>query len=84
MFSTETIVFLGSGVNQAMEDWGSLLLARYGNNPALTVILFTLDETAYARELAPLLQSVCPRVSRGEGRPSRVLAPDSSAGRSAP
>lgn len=30
------------------------LLARYGNNPDLTVIVFTLDETAYARELAPL------------------------------
>lgn len=30
------------------------LLARHGNNPDLTIILFTLDETAYARELAPL------------------------------
>jgi glucuronate isomerase len=30
------------------------LLARYGNNAALTIILFTLDETSYARELAPL------------------------------
>jgi len=30
------------------------LLARYGNDPALTLIVFTLDETAYARELAPL------------------------------
>lgn len=30
------------------------LLAKYGNNPDLTMILFTLDETAYARELAPL------------------------------
>jgi glucuronate isomerase len=30
------------------------LLARYGNEPALTIILFTLDETTYARELAPL------------------------------
>lgn len=30
------------------------LLTRYGNDPALTVIVFTLDETAYARELAPL------------------------------
>ncbi|HEY3950629.1 glucuronate isomerase [Phenylobacterium sp.] len=30
------------------------LLDRLGNEPALTVILFTLDETAYARELAPL------------------------------
>ena len=30
------------------------LLNRYGNDPRLTLILFTLDETAYARELAPL------------------------------
>ncbi|HEV3239059.1 MAG TPA: glucuronate isomerase [Casimicrobiaceae bacterium] len=30
------------------------LLDRFGNEPNLTVILFTLDETVYARELAPL------------------------------
>ncbi len=30
------------------------LLDRFGNEPRLSVILFTLDETAYARELAPL------------------------------
>lgn len=30
------------------------LLARFGNRADLTIILFTLDETAYARELAPL------------------------------
>ena len=30
------------------------LLAKHGNNPDLTIILFTLDETSYARELAPL------------------------------
>ena len=30
------------------------LLGKYGNDPALTIILFTLDETSYARELAPL------------------------------
>jgi glucuronate isomerase len=30
------------------------LLARYGNDPRLTLILFTLDEATYARELAPL------------------------------
>ncbi len=30
------------------------LLDRFGNEPAFTLILFTLDETAYARELAPL------------------------------
>jgi glucuronate isomerase len=30
------------------------LLSRYGNEAGLTIILFTLDETSYARELAPL------------------------------
>jgi glucuronate isomerase len=30
------------------------LLDRVGNEPGLTLILFTLDETTYARELAPL------------------------------
>lgn len=30
------------------------LLDRFGNDPALTLILFTLDESTYARELAPL------------------------------
>ncbi len=30
------------------------LLDRFGNEPKLTLILFTLDETAYSRELAPL------------------------------
>jgi len=30
------------------------LLNKYGNDPHLTLILFTLDETTYARELAPL------------------------------
>ena len=30
------------------------LLDRFGNNPDLSVIVFTLDETAYSRELAPL------------------------------
>ncbi len=30
------------------------LLDRFGNEPRLTIILFTLDETAYSRELAPL------------------------------
>ena len=30
------------------------LLNRYGNESGLTIILFTLDETAYSRELAPL------------------------------
>lgn len=30
------------------------LLDKYGNEPRLSVILFTLDESTYARELAPL------------------------------
>jgi glucuronate isomerase len=30
------------------------LLDRFGNEPNLTIILFTLDEAAYSRELAPL------------------------------
>jgi glucuronate isomerase len=30
------------------------LLNRYGNEAGLTIILFTLDETTYSRELAPL------------------------------
>ena len=31
------------------------LLSRHGNRADLTIILFTLDETAYSRELAPLV-----------------------------
>jgi glucuronate isomerase len=30
------------------------LLNKYGNDPRLTFIVFTLDESTYARELAPL------------------------------
>jgi glucuronate isomerase len=30
------------------------LLNKYGNDPRLTLLLFTLDETTYSRELAPL------------------------------
>jgi len=30
------------------------LLNKYGNHPQLTLIIFTLDESAYGRELAPL------------------------------
>ncbi len=30
------------------------LLNAYGNDPRLTIVLFTLDEATYARELAPL------------------------------
>ncbi|HXT15411.1 MAG TPA: glucuronate isomerase [Gemmatimonadaceae bacterium] len=32
----------------------SNLLNTYGNDPRLTIVLFTLDETNYAREMAPL------------------------------
>jgi len=32
----------------------SELLNAYGNDPRLTLVLFTLDESAYSRELAPL------------------------------
>jgi glucuronate isomerase len=30
------------------------LLSKYGNEPNFTLILFTLDETTYSRELAPI------------------------------
>lgn len=30
------------------------LLSRFGNDPRLSIIVFTLDESTYARELAPL------------------------------
>jgi glucuronate isomerase len=30
------------------------LLNRFGNDPSLSIIVFTLDESAYSRELAPL------------------------------
>jgi glucuronate isomerase len=30
------------------------LLNRFGNDPKLSIIVFTLDETSYSRELAPL------------------------------
>ena len=30
------------------------LLTDYGNDPAFTIVLFTLDESTYSRELAPL------------------------------
>ena len=32
----------------------SSLLNAYGNHPDFTLVLFTLDETSYSRELAPL------------------------------
>jgi glucuronate isomerase len=30
------------------------LLDRFGNEPGLSIILFTIDETTFSRELAPL------------------------------
>jgi glucuronate isomerase len=46
----------GADIPMATDYVGGLkpLLDRYGNERDLTVILFTLDETTYARELAPL------------------------------
>lgn len=46
----------GADIPQATEWTRCLqpLLNHYGNDPRLTLILFTLDETTYARELAPL------------------------------
>jgi glucuronate isomerase len=46
----------GADIPQATDYVHSLrpLLERFGNDPALSVIVFTLDETSYSRELAPL------------------------------
>jgi len=46
----------GGDVPVTMEVTRNLrpLLNAYGNDPRLTLVLFTLDETTYARELAPL------------------------------
>jgi glucuronate isomerase len=46
----------GADIPQQTEFTRNLhpLLNRYGTNPALTLILFTLDEATYSRELAPL------------------------------
>ena len=33
------------------------LLNKFGNEPRLSMILFTLDETSYSRELAPPLDT---------------------------
>ena len=47
---------MGADIPQQTEYVHALkpLLDRFGNEPGLTVILFTLDETAFSRELAPL------------------------------
>ena len=46
----------GADIPQATDYVRALkpLLDRFGDNPALSLIVFTLDETAYSRELAPL------------------------------
>jgi glucuronate isomerase len=46
----------GADIPQGTEYVNALkpLLDRVGNDPRLSVILFTLDETSYSRELAPL------------------------------
>jgi glucuronate isomerase len=46
----------GADIPQTCEYTHNLqpLLDKYGRDPRLTLILFTLDETTYARELAPL------------------------------
>jgi glucuronate isomerase len=47
---------LGTDIPVAVEFTRNLrpLLDRFGNDPRLTLIVFTLDETTYGRELAPL------------------------------
>ncbi len=47
---------MGGDIPVALEFTRNLqpLLERFGNDPRLTLILFTLDETTYSRELAPL------------------------------
>ena len=46
----------GADIPQQTEYVNALrpLLDKFGNEPNLSIILFTLDETAYSRELAPL------------------------------
>ncbi len=46
----------GADIPSATEYTRALrpLLSKYGNEPGFTFILFTLDETSYSRELAPL------------------------------
>ena len=47
---------IGADIPVATEFTRNLrpLLERFGNDPRLTLILFTLDESVYSRELAPL------------------------------
>ncbi|MBB3965199.1 glucuronate isomerase [Rhizobium metallidurans] len=60
--NTDRELFQTRGPNMGADiptptDWVgglSALLAKYGHAPGLRVLLFTLDETTYARELAPM------------------------------
>jgi len=60
--NTNARLFAERGPNMGADipsrtDWVggmSALLNRYGNTPGLRIILFTLDESTYARELAPM------------------------------
>ena len=47
---------MGADIPKATEYVTALkpLLDKYGNEPGLTLVLFTLDESAHSRELAPL------------------------------
>lgn len=47
---------VGADIPVAMDYVGALhpLLERFGDETALTVVVYTLDETTYTRELAPL------------------------------
>jgi glucuronate isomerase len=47
---------IGADMPTSADFVGSLkpLLDRFGNEPGLTIVLYTLDETTYGRELAPL------------------------------
>ncbi|MDQ0562875.1 glucuronate isomerase [Rhizobium mesoamericanum] len=60
--NTDRELFRTRGPNMGADiptptDWVgglSAMLAKYGHAPGLRVLLFTLDETTYARELAPM------------------------------
>jgi glucuronate isomerase len=61
--NTDRDLFQTRGPNMGADiptptDWVgglSALLSKYGHAPGLRVLLFTLDETTYARELAPMV-----------------------------
>jgi glucuronate isomerase len=60
--NTDRELFQARGPNMGADiptrtDWvGGLgaMLSKYGHAPGLRILLFTLDETTYARELAPM------------------------------